>query len=88
MDMCVNLIIAEAAIILINPGLMLGRLRAVYLIAIILFMIIVVTILAKTLPGLINFKNNSLSRLHGKLSEMLSIFSIPCETALSCLKSF
>lgn len=73
MDMCINLIIAEAVIILINPGLMIGRLRAVYLIAVILFMIIVVPILARTLLGLINFKNNRLSWLHGKLSEMLSI---------------
>lgn len=73
MDACVNLILAILIVLIVQPKLSIGDIGAVYLLAGIFVVILVAPILTEVVLRLVKFRNERLSWLHGRLSEMFSV---------------
>ncbi len=72
LDMCMNLVMALALIILLNPGLKIGQFLALKLMTIITVVIIIAPILADLVLKKILFSNRTLYWIHSKLSEVIA----------------
>ena len=73
MDACVNLILAILIVLIVQPKLTIGDIAAVYLLAGLFVVILVAPILTEVVLRLVKFRNERLSWLHGRLSEMFSV---------------
>ncbi len=73
MDACVNLILAVLIVLIVQPKLSIGRIDAVYLLTGLFVLILVAPILTEVILRLVKFRNERLSWLHGRLSEMFSV---------------
>jgi len=73
MDTCMNLVIAAAVIVVLNPGFRIGQFVAWKILTILTIVVIALPVLAEILLRKINFKNRYLNWLHSKLSEVLTV---------------
>ncbi len=86
MDACVNLILAILIVLIVQPQLSIGEIGAVYLLAGTFAVILVAPILAEVVLRLVKFRNERLSWLHGRLSEMFSVSVINLRDGVFMLK--
>lgn len=88
MDACVNLLLTLAIVAIVEPGLMIGRLRAVLLLAVSIVAIVAAPLLIEAVFGLFSFKNKKLGWLHSKIAEMLRVSVSNLRDARFMLKVF